>query len=692
MPETSDSSLTPNELSNPNDSNMPPSIPVTANETDGFSSDASSTSSALSTSSVSSEPSNDGAADNQTTDTTASEATDQAEVSSTVHIPSHSLGERPQQRLFLYSTTVSDVGTVRSNNQDSSFAGEHLVAICDGMGGHAGGDTASTIAIRSLAHIEQSGAKNDVASIASMMETSVMAAHDAIVGKAKRERTLAGMGTTVTAVALVEGHWVVTHIGDSRAYLLRDGKIRRMTQDHSYVQHLIDTGRITEAEARNHPQRNVVMRVLGDFDIDPHPDIAVFHAQPGDRWLLCSDGLSGVLEDDTLEQMLASVSDEEECAQQLVAMALKAGSTDNVTAVIADATLALDADSFDLPHQTPLVGGAASSNLEAIADIIKEPVASSPALRLGKQSPAQRAAALTHAENNAKANGGSPDANGQPLSSKSGSSEAGQKQEASASSDPGDTGNVVHVAQPSAVRDEEDNKANMDTGEIPVITKKDGRLSADPNDPEVARAIRREHQRHRKNERRKRNRGRIAVIVAFIVAVAAVLGVGFGAYRWSQTKYYIGTSGGSVAVYQGVNTNLFGAQLSHKVESTDIKLSDLPQSWRDELNQGITVDSFDQAKSHVAMIKKEAKTLDKSKSKDKSTPLPWAEQESSGSSGAGDSNGTNNSSASNDVEPSTPNNSGNESADLNGASPTATSAAAAATQATTVAGIKAASA
>ena len=107
------------------------------------------------------------------------------------------------QPLFLYSTTVSDVGTVRANNQDSSFAGEHLIAMCDGMGGHAGGDTASSIAIRSLAHIEQDDTGGNVETISRMMETSVMAAHDAIVGKAKRERKLAGMGTTVTAVALV---------------------------------------------------------------------------------------------------------------------------------------------------------------------------------------------------------------------------------------------------------------------------------------------------------------------------------------------------------------------------------------------------------------------------------------------------------------------------------------------------------
>lgn len=184
------------------------------------------------------------------------------------------------QPLFLYSTTVSDVGTVRANNQDSSFAGEHLIAMCDGMGGHAGGDTASSIAIRSLAHIEQDDTGGNVETISRMMGTSVMAAHDAIVGKAKRERKLAGMGTTVTAVALVAGYWVIAHIGDSRAYLLRDGHLSRITCDHSYVQHLINTGRITPSEAKNHPQRNVVMRVLGDFDIDPRPDISIRRAHP----------------------------------------------------------------------------------------------------------------------------------------------------------------------------------------------------------------------------------------------------------------------------------------------------------------------------------------------------------------------------------------------------------------------------
>lgn len=491
------------------------------------------------------------------------------------------------QPLFLYSTTVSDVGTVRANNQDSSFAGEHLIAMCDGMGGHAGGDTASSIAIRSLAHIEQDDTGGNVETISRMMETSVMAAHDAIVGKAKRERKLAGMGTTVTAVALVAGYWVIAHIGDSRAYLLRDGRLSRITYDHSYVQHLINTGRITPSEAKNHPQRNVVMRVLGDFDIDPRPDISVRRAHPADRWLLCSDGLCGVLEDSTIEETMTTLSDQGECAQRLVQMALRAGSTDNVTAVIADATLALDADAFDLPHQTPLVGGAASRNLEPIADIVNEPVATAPALR-EDDSPAQRAAALI-----------------QPAS-------AHEAETTQTTAKPSST----RVVQPSTVREETGERANPDTGEIPVVQKPDGRLSADPNDPDVAKAIRDEQVEQKKATRTKKRRNKLAVIITCILAVLALAGAGWGAYTWSQTHYYVGDSNGTVAIYRGVPTNLFGLELSHEVQTTNIATADLPQTWRDQLSQGITVGSLDEAQSHVGIIRTEMRKLAKQQEAD----------------------------------------------------------------------------
>lgn len=514
------------------------------------------------------------------------------------------------QPLFLYSTTVSDVGTVRANNQDSSFAGEHLIAICDGMGGHAGGDTASSIAIRSLAHIEQDDTGGDVEVISRMMETSVMAAHDAIVGKAKRERKLAGMGTTVTAVALVAGYWVVAHIGDSRAYLLRDGHLSRITCDHSYVQHLIDTGRITPAEAKNHPQRNVVMRVLGDFDIDPHPDISIRKAHPADRWLLCSDGLCGVLEDSTIKETMTALADQGECAQRLVQMALRAGSTDNVTAVIADATLALDADAFDLPHQTPLVGGAASRNLEPIADIVNEPVATAPALR-DDHSPAKRAAALM-----------------QPADTQ-------HNDAAPASAEPSTT----RVVQPSAVREETGERDNPDTGEIPVVQKPDGRLSADPNDPEVAKAIRDEHVEQKKATRAKHQRNRLAIVITILLAVAVLFGAGTGTYMWSQTRYYVGNSNGKVAIYQGMPTNLFGLALSHEVSSTSITVSNLPQTWRDQLNRGISVGSLDEAQSHVGIIRSKMNKFKKQQESEQAKKS--TSSNSSGSSNSSTSGNTN---------------------------------------------------
>lgn len=477
--------------------------------------------------------------------------------------------------LFMYATAVSDVGTVRSNNQDSAFAGEHLAAICDGMGGHAGGDTASTIAIRSLAHIEQNSRPHDIKTVSAMMETSIMAAHDAIVGKAKRERRLAGMGTTVTAVTLVCGYWVLAHLGDSRAYLLRDNHLIRMTTDHSYVQHLIDMGHITPEEARNHPQRNVVMRVLGDFDIDPRPDIALRMAHPSDRWLLCSDGLCGVLEDSTIQDVMSTVSNQEECAQKLVAMALRAGSTDNVTAVIADATLALDADAFDLPHQTPLIGGAASQDLESIADIINKAVAASPALREDKNSPAQRAAALVqNADNNHDEN-----------------------------SDV--TTTVTRIVQPSHIREEAGELHNPDTHEIPIVTKKNGKTSTDPHDPDVARAMKHEQDEAHRAHSLRRRWTRIGIALAVLLGLLIVSAAGYGVYAWTQTQYYIGEGNDRVVIYQGVPTNIFGIALSHEVESTNIRVKKLDKSWQEQLREGISFGSLAEARGHAALILRE---------------------------------------------------------------------------------------
>ena len=241
--------------------------------------------------------------------------------------------------------------------------------------------------------------------------------------------------------------------------------------------------------------------------------------------------------------------------------------------VIADATLALDADAFDLPHQTPLVGGAASASLEPIADIINEPVASAPALREGKKSPAARAAALR--------NGKNPNEDDNPPEQR--------------------------VAQPSTVREENGDRTNPDTGEIPVVQKDDGRISADPNDPEVAKAIRNEHIEQRKTKRTRTRRNRVIAIIVTIVVLLGLAGGAFATYRWSQTKYYIGDDNGEVAIFQGVPTSLFGFQLSHAVTDTHMKTSELPPSWQEQLAQGISFDTYGEAKTHTRLIKKQLK-------------------------------------------------------------------------------------
>ena len=236
--------------------------------------------------------------------------------------------------IALKYAALSDVGLVRSNNQDSGYAGPHLVVVADGMGGHAGGDVASSLVVAALAPLDGESHGPDEA--LGLLESSIDNARLDLVERSEQTPELAGMGTTVTALLRSGNTLAMAHLGDSRAYLLRDGVLNQVTTDHTFVQHLVDTGRITPEEAEYHPQRNVVMRVLGDFDVDLTPDMSVREARPGDRWMLCSDGLSGFVSLETLEQTLISVEDTDECAERLLHLALRAGSTDNVTVVVVD--------------------------------------------------------------------------------------------------------------------------------------------------------------------------------------------------------------------------------------------------------------------------------------------------------------------------------------------------------------------
>ena len=228
----------------------------------------------------------------------------------------------------------SDVGLVRSNNQDSAYAGPHLLVVADGMGGHAGGDVASSVAIAALAPLD--GESHGPDDALDELERALEEAREEIISRSEANPELAGMGTTVTAILRAGNKLAMVHLGDSRGYLLRDGVLTQVTTDHTFVQHLVNTGKITPEEAEHHPQRSVVMRVLGDFDVDIAPDLSVREARAGDRWLLCSDGLSGFVSGDTIAQTLHDIPDVDTCAERLVQLALRAGGGDNVTVVVAD--------------------------------------------------------------------------------------------------------------------------------------------------------------------------------------------------------------------------------------------------------------------------------------------------------------------------------------------------------------------
>ena len=275
----------------------------------------------------------------------------------------------------------SDVGLVRSNNQDSAYAGSHLLVVADGMGGHAGGDVASSVAIGRLARLDSETPASD---IVATLEESVLEANQEILRRARDEPQLRGLGTTITALLRAEGKFALAHIGDSRAYLLRDEETVQITKDHTFVQRLLDEGRLTEDEAERHPQRSVLMRVLGDVDADPELDLSLRAAHVGDRWLLCSDGLSGLVSLDTIDATLKDIEDPGECADALVQLALKGGGPDNITCIVAD-VVDLDAlpRGVEAPSTTPQIVGSAARNRH-------RPTTAS--------GPAAKAAALTREE------------------------------------------------------------------------------------------------------------------------------------------------------------------------------------------------------------------------------------------------------------------------------------------------------
>jgi PPM family protein phosphatase len=252
--------------------------------------------------------------------------------------------------LVLRYAARSDRGLVRANNEDSVYAGARLLALADGMGGHAAGEVASQLVIAALAHLDDDEPGGD---LLGKLEAAVRAGNSAIAAQVEMEPDLEGMGTTLTAILFAGNRLGLVHIGDSRGYMMRDGELTQITKDDTFVQTLVDEGRITAEEAHSHPQRSLIMRALTGHEVEP--TLTMREARAGDRYLLCSDGLSDPVSDETIAEAL-QIPDVAESAYRLIELALRGGGPDNVTVVVADVV------DYDYGQTQPILAGAVSGD------------------------------------------------------------------------------------------------------------------------------------------------------------------------------------------------------------------------------------------------------------------------------------------------------------------------------------------
>lgn len=402
------------------------------------------------------------------------------------------------------SAAVSHVGKIRANNQDSGYAGEYLFVVADGMGGHAGGDVASAIAVKRIIETDRQFVSGTDAEFA--LHTALTAANAQLAETVFDHSELTGMGTTVSGLILVNGQVVIAHIGDSRIYLLREGELTQVTADHTFVQRLVDSGRITEEEAAVHPRRSVLMRVLGDVDATPEIDTSIMATQPGDRWLLCSDGLSSYVAQEKILNALTHIPDAEAAAERLVKDALDQGAPDNVTVVLVDI-----GDEGSSSHIPPITVGSAASPLVFDGDNARKP------LRLP--------ALLLH-----------------PLK----------------------------VTKPDDSHFEPESDGYLDE----LILE----------------------------DRRRAKRRKIVWLVGLVLVILGIVVGGLAAYQWTQTRYFVGTSDGNVAIFRGVQQGIGPISLSTVYRTTSIDLDDLPSYSRDTVEATINATDLSDAERIVDQL------------------------------------------------------------------------------------------
>ena len=272
----------------------------------------------------------------------------------------------------------SEIGRVRRNNEDAGYAATDLLVVADGMGGHEAGELASAATVAAIVAAAATSAGAD--EVLNQLAEAVITSGEYIADVVASNRDLAGMGTTMTVVAMREDRIAMAHVGDSRAYLYRDNELAQMTKDHTFVQSLVDSGEITLAEAAVHPKRNLMMRAIDGIHA-VEVDLSVRETRVGDRYLLCSDGLCGVIDTQTISEAL-SATDLTNAVTLLIDAAMAAGAPDNITVVVADVV----SDSIDV--DPVLIGSAADGNNQARLPAVHFPAEGEQSSSVTRQLPA----------------------------------------------------------------------------------------------------------------------------------------------------------------------------------------------------------------------------------------------------------------------------------------------------------------
>ena len=439
--------------------------------------------------------------------------------------------------LVLRYAVRSDVGLLREGNEDSAYAGPRLLAVADGMGGHAAGEVASSLTIASMTKLDSEPPGGDMLA---ELAAAVAAANTRLQEMIIANPAVEGMGTTLTALFWSDGHAAVCHIGDSRGYLLREGELYQITHDHTLVQSLVDEGRISADDVSTHPQRSLLLRALDGRSV-AEPDLSVHDAQPGDRYLLCSDGLSGVVSDEALREAMATIEDPEAVTRQLIELALHGGGPDNITCIVAD--VVDTAASRVSPTGTPVLAGAAANVHDS---------------RLSTDGTGPFGADGDHQGNHYT---GSYDEDGHPS---------------------------MTVARPMVAVDD------LDPDDIALAL-----ASENGTDMTAVRARR----SHRAQPRRARRRRWPIVTTSLVVLLAVVIGGGYVAWRWSQDQYYVGAdSKGQVVIYSGVNQRILGISLSHPYQQTQIQLAQVPAPYQGTVKATDAASNLSGARAIVANV------------------------------------------------------------------------------------------